>query len=640
MRKKICMLLVVTLLSGTLFSCHGPGENSGQEKEHFIVQLDHDYWLSSVGTALMEHFPDVEFDFVISRGGAQYLNDAVRNDALADIIIDESAWTQTSIWEEDSDINPEDYLYDFAWTDITGMFYKVYLDNFTNRDGTINWLPGAASIEGILANKNLFEQYGIDIPVDYPTFVEACEQFAEYGIRGFATDYKYDYTDSYMLQAWSIPLLQSAEGRKWRVMAMSGKIDYLPEELGVRLFSRLGQVLVDTNVEASDIERGYSKTFEEFTGGRIAMIRQSTNIAEYQAEGMDNLILLPFFGETEEDNWYFSTPGYSVAMNRKLSGAGRREEKALDIVRYLFSNEVMNAMAQRTQSFIVYNKNVSVDIQDTFANVKPYVESNRMYTYIRSDNVSKASYAAVSHMILGNTDPEEACEVFNKNFTAVKESAETVAVFDKRYAWTVKDSGSEAFSARVNTLRQISGTELLIAPAAMNSGDIYEGTYTSAQLKSLLMSGAIYFYTKQSATGAEIKNVVRCLVEGCGRDDDPVSWDTLPASSGFVMQILQDDKGEIHLEDILVEGKPIDDTKEYSFCYVDVSGHILLEQAYNYDMSEHGGQHMFKSENDISGEEQYDGYISSKERVAKLWVDYFQNGGQLIEPCNYIEKVK
>ena len=38
----------------------------------------------------MEHFPDVEFDFVISRGGAQYLNDAVRNDALADIIIDES----------------------------------------------------------------------------------------------------------------------------------------------------------------------------------------------------------------------------------------------------------------------------------------------------------------------------------------------------------------------------------------------------------------------------------------------------------------------------------------------------------------------------------------------------------------------
>ncbi len=54
------------------------------------------------------------------------------------------------------------------------------------------------------------------------------------------------------------------------------------------------------------------------------MIRQSTNIAEYQDEGMNNLILLPYFGETDNDNWYFSTPGYSIAMNGKLKGAGKK----------------------------------------------------------------------------------------------------------------------------------------------------------------------------------------------------------------------------------------------------------------------------------------------------------------------------
>ena len=58
------------------------------------------------------------------------------------------------------------------------------------------------------------------------------------------------------------------------------------------------------------------------------------------------------------------------------------------------------------------------------------------------------------------------------------------------------------------------------------------GDYTAAQLQALIMGGGVKFYTKQEATGAEIKNVVRCLVEGCGRDDDPISWDTLPASSG------------------------------------------------------------------------------------------------------------
>ena len=60
---------------------------------------------------------------------------------------------------------------------------------------------------------------------------------------------------------------------------------------------------------------------------------------------------------------------------------------------------------------------------------------------------------------------------------------------------------------------------------AMNAGDIYEGSYTATQLQALIMGGGVKFYTKD-ATGAEIKDVVRCLVEGCGRDDDPISWDT------------------------------------------------------------------------------------------------------------------
>lgn len=94
-------------------SCSMPLKNYKEEKQRIVVQLDQDYWLASVGRMLKEHFPDVEFDFVISRGGAQYLNDAAVNDDLADIIIDASSWTQTSTLDDDYDINPEEYLYDF-----------------------------------------------------------------------------------------------------------------------------------------------------------------------------------------------------------------------------------------------------------------------------------------------------------------------------------------------------------------------------------------------------------------------------------------------------------------------------------------------------------------------------------------------
>lgn len=637
MKRIICVLLVTVLIVSMLLSCSIPLRNSGKEKQRIVVQLDQDYWLASVGKMLKEHFPDVEFDFVISRGGAQYLNDAALNDDLADIIIDASSWTQTSLSDDDYDINPKDYLYDFSWTDITNMFYKVYLDGFTNEDGSVNWLPGAASVEGILANTALFEEYGIELPHDYVTFVEACDKFSEYGIRGFATDYKYDYTDSYMLQAWSIPLLQSTEGRTWRYEAMDGNIDYIPDELGVKLFTRLGQVLKDTDAQADDTKRGYSSIFQDFVSGKIAMIRQSTNIAEYQDEGMNNLILLPYFGETDNDNWYFSTPGYSIAMNGKLKGAGKKEELALDIVRYMFGSDVMNAMADRIQSVVVYNKDVNVDVQDIFSNLIPYIESNHMYTYIRNDSVCRASCAAVQKMLAGDVDAKQAVKVFNNNYNAVKEKSPVITTFDREYQWRVSDTGSEAFSVRVNTLREICNVDMLIAPAAMNAGDIYKGSYTAAQLQALLMGGGVKFYTKD-ATGAEIKDVVRCLVEGCGRDDDPISWDTLPASSGFTMKISRDDKGNMHLEDILTDGKSVEDEKIYSFCYVDVSGHTLLERAYNYDMSKHGGVHMYKAEADIREGEKYDGYIAHTTNVEQQWIKYFSDGGRLAAPEAYIQK--
>ncbi len=47
---------------------------------------------------------------------------------------------------------------------------------------------------------------------------------------------------------------------------------------------------------------------------------------------------------------------------------------------------------------------------------------------------------------------------------------------------------------RVNTLREICNVDMLIAPAAMNAGDIYKGSYTAAQLQALLMGGGAGLY--------------------------------------------------------------------------------------------------------------------------------------------------
>ena len=60
-----------------------------------------------------------------------------------------------------------------------GAIYESYIEDFTNLDGTVNWLPICATGDGMVANQELFEEYNIPLPTDYASFVSACNAFDE-----------------------------------------------------------------------------------------------------------------------------------------------------------------------------------------------------------------------------------------------------------------------------------------------------------------------------------------------------------------------------------------------------------------------------------------------------------------------------
>ena len=74
----------------------------------------------------------------------------------------------------------------------------------------------AAGVRGCPAvvNRSLFEQYDIPLPTDYASFVAACQAFEKVGIRGFTSDYTYDYTCMETLQGLSAAELTTTAGRK------------------------------------------------------------------------------------------------------------------------------------------------------------------------------------------------------------------------------------------------------------------------------------------------------------------------------------------------------------------------------------------------------------------------------------------
>lgn len=633
LKKRISIIILVAICCN-LLSC-GDMNTEGKVgvNQKIRVLLTREYYINSVGILLEEEYPDVEFEFIMGRRGVDYIKKAAENDFLPDILI-------TDMCNPQNQVKVSEYLYDFNGTDVIANFPRVYLENYRESDTSIKWLPGTVAIEGVMANKDLFEAYNVDIPTDYDSFLSACEAFEKEGIRGYESDFVYDYTTAFLLQAWSIPLLQSPKGLAWRHDQDTEETVELPDEIGIEMFEKLAEVMEAGGLEEGDENLGYVDVFDDFTNGRVAMIRQSTNMADYENAGMKNLILLPYFGETQNDNWYFTTPSYGVAVNAKVGEDSEKEALVLDIVSTLFGQECMNAFAKPANAFACYSDGVEFEYDEKWSNVIDYVETNHMYTYLNGNKIAEASYESVQRMIKEDLTAKEALDIFNEVYVAEEEEPLDVATIENGYLYEFTEHGSEAFSARVNTLRALSGDELLLAHSVMNTSDIYEGSYTEKELNNLIQAGGIRFNRKDSITGKELREVVRCAVEGCGTLFDPISLSTLPASSGFEMVISEDENGKFHLEDITIDGKSIQDDDTYSFCYVGTNGFGFLEAAYQYNVEENDGLSIMLPDNAKVNWQEFEGYryleTDNDQGLIQLWRDYFIEGNEFALPTPYI----
>ena len=50
----------------------------------------------------------------------------------------------------------------------------------------MKYLPGASGFEGIVINSYLFDLYGVSVPSDKQSFIEACKAFSERGVEPLA----------------------------------------------------------------------------------------------------------------------------------------------------------------------------------------------------------------------------------------------------------------------------------------------------------------------------------------------------------------------------------------------------------------------------------------------------------------------
>lgn len=596
----LTIVMIATLLAGC-------GETKEQEKANTItVYLWSTALYESYAPYIQSELPDVNIEFVVGQNDLDFYKFMKENGELPDIIMSRR-------FSRHDAVDLKDQLMDLSSTEEAGAIYDSYIKDFTNADGTINWLPICGTGDDIIANKALFEENHIPLPTDYDSFVDACKAFEQLGIRGFTADFVYDYTCMELLQGFSIPELTSMEGNVWR----NNYEDPQADEIGLDdvvwpvVFENMEKFIKDVNLGPEDLEMEYTPVVNMFTEGEVAMIRAgSANVVWFNEQGIDT-VFLPYFGQDGEQ-WILTYPEFQVALNKDLEMDKTRKDKAMQVFGVMMSEGAQNMVSQN-EDVITYHQNVKLELSPYLENLTSLIEQNHMYIRIASNDFFAVSQDVVGKMIRGEYNAKQAYEAFDEQLRGSnEEQAETILTQEQGYSNIFyKDGGNESNSVMANTVREMYGSDVLLAPAYSFTGCVLSADYTEKQVSNMIMPNNLMAYQGEMS-GQELKRYVIDYVEGIDGGFTPFNRGSLPVVSGITVEVQEKDGGYAVLS-VKKDGKEINDADSFQVT-------CLNTEAYMAPLLEKVSPSMEKWE----------------KQVKVSLTEYIKEGGSLEKPENYI----
>ncbi|MDO4486589.1 MAG: extracellular solute-binding protein [Bacillota bacterium] len=594
------VLLTMLIMASMLTGCGTKDEK--EDADSISIYLWSASLYNEYAPYIQSKLPDVDIEFVVGNNDLDYYKFLKKNGQLPDII------TARRFSLNDA-AELQDQLMDLSYTEEASAMYHTYLSNYTNPDGTVNWLPLCGEVDGFIANKALFDKYDIPLPTDYASFVSACEAFEKVGIRGCASDFEYDYTCMEILQGLSIPELHSMDGQVWRSQYEdSSEATGLDTKIWPGIFERMEQFIEDTDVSEEDLKLSYDPVEEMFLQGKIAMTRRTgAGAVSYKEGGVVDPVMLPYFGEDGEE-WLLTYPSFHVALNKDLEKDDKRKEQALQILNVMLSEEGQNVLA-KGEDVISYSKDVELELSPVLSNLKSCIDKNHLYIRLASNEFFSVSQDVVSKMITGECDAKQAYEAFDSQLKNPQDNtSDAVMTLNKSYSNEFyKDGGNASSSVMANTLREFYGSDVLIAPAYSFTGTVIQADYTEDMVGYMIMPNSLEAW-QCDMTGAELKEYLETAVEGAEGLFTPFNRGSLPTVSGMSIEV-EENNGQYILNNVLLDGKELSDTDTVRATCLETPDHIVpaLEK----------GKH-------------------EETRVKDAWIEYIKNGGSLAGPENYI----
>ena len=624
MKRFVALLLVVVMAAALFAGC------TGQKKDDRI-SISLYAWDRSMFKELTpwleEKFPEINFTFIQSFNTMEYYKDLMaRGEAMPDII----TCRRFSL----NDAAPlSEYLMDLSKSEVAGTFYSSYLEVNRETSGAIRWLPMCAEVDSIMANKDLFDQYNIPLPTNYSEFVAAIDAFEAVGIKGFQTDWIYDYSCLETMQGCAIPELMSLEGTRWRMEYESETEDNqvgLDDTVWPKVFEKYEQFLKDVRFQPGDEdhpgdeELTFSVTMEPYYQGMTAMIRNTAALADNITVEMGiNSVILPYFGQTSEDNWLLTYPMCQVAVSKQVEEDEAKREAVMEVLMAMFSEEGQKHVAAGT-SVLSYNKEVNISPTDSLRYVQDCINSNHLYMRLASTEVFGISQDVGHKMMTGEYDAKAAYDAFDQQITHYANPDAVEVMFTQKTAYSNEftEHGSAAASSLMNTIRESLGDQIAIGYSPTVSTSIYAGDYTLQQAKWVLTArNSIY---QGEYTGEEVWRFMDWLVNVKEDGSNPIQHRNLmPVTSGMEYTVTEYERGKFRLEEVTVNGQPLDKNCTYTLLLVGADNFLEHETFCNCPMPE-----------DLKAKRQ--AYLVSDFSSQECMQEALEKTGQFLAPSEYV----
>lgn len=612
MKKLWAIMLCLVLLIMSLSGCGAPGgksetENNQNADNHLTVYLWDSSLMGEFAAYVKQQCPDVEVEFISGNNNVFLYDYLEKHGELPDIIT-----TRRFSAADAQKLCP--YLLDFSGYDVVSSFYPYALQYYQESDGGIHWLPVCGIPETMIINKTLFDKYDIAIPESYAEFADACAKLQENGIKPFVRDWAADYSDHSLLQGAALDQFTSLEGMLWRSQADSadGKITF-DKELWTNIFREVSTFVKDTGLGPEDAQRDYESAYEAFVSGKAAInCGTPGNLVEYQSAMDDELVRLPYFSQTSDESWIYTYPSLNIAVNGSVAEDEGKMDAVMKVLNCFLSQKGQEIIAAG-QGMISYNVDVPSDLNG-MAGLEEEAKKNAFYIRYASNASFAASLKAVSGIMTGELNEQQALEVFESTLTAPAAEEEIVAEFENTYLLTLNEKGGrDAASSVLTTVRKEYGADLAFTNYYNYTASLHAGEHTQRELSMMVKNGNITVHLAMAElTGKEVKTLVEEYLKDTGTKFRVTNRYELPVASG--MKLIVTDIGDgYELQDIEVDGTSIVDDTVYKIVVSNELDSLFARVFPNQKAPERLGMHL-----------------------AQAWPPLMSNGAQPAQPEDYI----